>query len=845
MDGTATLTVSGGTTGYSYFWKGPGTFTATTKDLTGLKKGMYLVFVTDANGCSDLDIVFIDEPTGMTLSSTAYMYTGGNNISCNGESDGSIDLTVAGGTPSYTYNWNNGATSQDLSGLAAGTYSVTVTDGNGCTKVHTRTLTQPAPLSATQSLSNYNGQNISCFGESDGTIKLYPAGGSGPYIYAWNTGSNADTLWNLPAGVYTVTLTDLNSCQIVHNVTLTQPDLLIAVGTPKTYNGGWNIACYGESNGEIAMAPTGGTTPYSYTWSNGQTGATATGLPVGAYSVTVVDVNGCTDYNSWTLTEPDTLIANGTPKTYNGGWNISCYGESDGEIDLTVTGGTTAYAYNWSNGATTQDVSGLPAGPYSVTVTDANMCMDTYYVTLTQPDSLIANGTPKTYNGGWNISCNGESDGEIDLAVTGGTTAYVYNWSNGATTQDVSGLPAGPYSVTVTDANMCMDTYYVTLTEPDPLVASGTAKTYNGGWNISCNGESDGEIDLTVTGGTTAYVYNWSNGATTQDVSGLPAGPYTVTVTDANNCMDTYYISLTEPDLLVANVAQTDTGCVGADANEITITAAGGTAAYLYSIDGGNSTSTANVFTGLAPGAYNIYVSDANGCTATNTITLVDYAKPIANAGPDSTWYVGYAPAECLRLNGTASNGTAGYSYSWSNGATTDTTTVCYSGSASETFTLIVTDVNGCKDTDQVTIDTMDVRCSQPAGFNYVRICARVAGSSNFQTVCVAQNTVPYYFRSLDASWGPCPIPKEVESYSVMDAYKVYPNPSNGIFNIEAYNEFENDRVIVYDAVGKLIIDKELNGKVEQVDMSIYNTGVYYMQVSVGGFVKTTKVILH
>ncbi len=220
-----------------------------------------------------------------------------------------------------------------------------------------------------------------------------------------------------------------------------------------------------------------------------------------------------------------------------------------GSIDLSVSGGTTPYGYSWSNGATTEDISGLSAGTYTVTVTDFNGCTTTASATVTEPDPLTATAvaTPET--------CNEDDDGSIDLSVSGGTTPYGYSWSNGATTEDISGLSAGTYTVTVTDFNGCTTTASATVTEPDPLTANAVATPE------TCNEDDDGSIDLSVSGGTTPYGYSWSNGATTEDISGLSAGTYTVTVTDFNGCTTTASATVTEPDPLTANAVATPETC--------------------------------------------------------------------------------------------------------------------------------------------------------------------------------------------------------------------------------------------------------------------------------------------
>ncbi len=276
------------------------------------------------------------------------------------------------------------------------------------------------------------------------------------------------------------------------------------------------MLCNGANTGSIDLTVSGGTSPYTYSWTGGVTTQDRSNLTAGTYTVTVTAA-GCTSTISANITQPSALTLSTTQV------NVSCNGGSNGSIDLTVTGGVSPYTYAWSNNATTQDITGLVAGTYTVTVTDANSCTKTLSATITQPEALALSNTQV------NVLCNGNSTGSIDLTVSGGTSPYTYAWSNSATTQDVSNLAAGTYTVTVTDANACTKTLSATITQPSALSLSKTQV------DVLCNGNSTGSIDLTVSGGTSPYTYAWSNSATTQDISGLVAGTYTVTVTDANS----------------------------------------------------------------------------------------------------------------------------------------------------------------------------------------------------------------------------------------------------------------------------------------------------------------------
>ena len=283
------------------------------------------------------------------------------------------------------------------------------------------------------------------------------------------------------------------------------------------------------------MVVTGGTSPYTYTWSNGVTTSDLSGLVAGSYSVTVTDANGCTSECTVVVSEPVALSAVCSSTA------ASCSGGEDGTATVVVTGGTSPYTYTWSNGVTTSDLSGLVAGSYSVTVTDANGCTSECTVVVSEPVALSAVCSSSTA-----ASCSGGEDGTATVVVTGGTSPYTYTWSNGVTTSDLSGLVAGSYSVTVTDANGCTSECTVVVSEPVALsaVCSSTA--------ASCSGGEDGTATVVVTGGTSPYTYTWSNGVTTSDLSGLVAGSYSVTVTDANGCTSECTVVVSEPVALSA-----------------------------------------------------------------------------------------------------------------------------------------------------------------------------------------------------------------------------------------------------------------------------------------------------
>jgi len=651
-NGAIDLTVVGGTSPYTYIWSN----TATTEDLSGLEANTYSVTVTDANGCTATESVEVTEPAVLTASGVA------TNVSCNGGNDGALDLTVTGGTAPYTFAWNNTATTEDLSGLTAATYSVTVTDSKGCTATETVDVFEPIILEATGVATE-----ATCAG-NDGSINLTVIGGNPPYTYLWSNTATTEDLSGLTTGTYSVTVTDSKGCTATESVAVDESLAITANGVAT------NVSCNGGTNGTIDLTVSGGTAPYTFAWNNSAVTEDITGLAAGIYEVAITDNNGCTATESVEVTEPAVLSANSVAT------NVSCNGGNNGAIDLTVTGGTTPYTYAWSNTATTEDLSGLEAGTYDVTVTDVNGCTATSFVEVTEPTVLSVNGTDT------NVSCNGGNNGAIDLTVSGGTAPYTYAWSNTATTEDLSGLEAGTYDVTVTDANGCTATESVEVTEPAVLSANSVVT------NVSCNGGNNGTINLTVTGGTAPYTYAWSNTATTEDLSGLEAGTYDVTVTDANGCTATTSAAVTEPTILSVNGTETNVSCNGGNNGAIDLTVSGGTAPYTYSW---SNTATTQDLSGLSAATYTVTVTDSKGCTATESISVTE----------PTSLSISSTIADAINNDGTIDlsiiGGTAPYSYSWSNSATTQD----LSGLTPGTYSVTITDTNGCSISDSFIVE--------------------------------------------------------------------------------------------------------------------------------------------
>jgi hypothetical protein len=740
--GSIAVTVSGGTTAYSYDWSGPNGFTATTEDISTLAAGDYTLAVTDANGCTlSTGAITVSEPAA-ALSSTNSVTA----VDCNGASTGSIDVTVSGGTTAYSYAWSgpNGftATTEDISTLAAGDYTLAVTDANGCTlSTGAITVSEPAALSSTNSVTA-----VDCNGASTGSIDVTVSGGTTAYSYAWSgpNGFTATTedISTLAAGDYTLAVTDANGCTLSTGaITVSEPAALSSTNSVTA------VDCNGASTGSIDVTVSGGTTAYSYAWS-GPNGFTATTedistLAAGDYTLAVTDANGCTlSTGAITVSEPAAALSSTNSVTA-----VDCNGASTGSIDVTVSGGTTAYSYAWSgpNGftATTEDISTLAAGDYTLAVTDANGCtLSTGAITVSEPAAALSSTNSVTA-----VDCNGASTGSIDVTVSGGTTAYSYAWSgpNGftATTEDISTLAAGDYTLAVTDANGCtLSTGAITVSEPAALSSTNSVTA------VDCNGASTGSIDVTVSGGTTAYSYAWSgpNGftATTEDISTLAAGDYTLAVTDANGCtLSTGAITVSEPAALSSTNSVTAVDCNGASTGSIDVTVSGGTTAYSYAWSGPNGfTATTEDISTLAAGDYTLAVTDANGCTlSTGAITVSEPAAALSST--NSVTAVDCNGASTGSIDVTVSGGTTAYSYAWSGPNGFTATTEDISTLAAGDYTLAVTDANGC------TLSTGAITVSEPAALSSTNSVTAVdcnGASTGSIDVTVSGGTTAYSY---------------------------------------------------------------------------------------------------
>ncbi len=659
-DGTASVTTIGGTSPYSYLWSN-GQTTATVSNLTA---GSHSITVSDTNNCTEVITINTTAPIVLTAS-----VSNTDSLSCTGLNDGSIQTTVSGGTPPYSYSWSNGASSANITGLTAGSYQATISDNNGCTTTLQATVFEPIQLSATATTLD----SVSCFGLADGQAVLNVTGGTFPYTYLWDSGHNGPLATSLTSGTHTATVTDFNGCTAT-----TQTIVYELPGVGITSITADSVSCFGGQDGMISTTVSGGTSPYQYTWNNGMTSTIISNLVAGTYSFTATDINGCSSTGSTTVFEPILLsssLANATA--------VSCHGRSDGTASVATSGGVPPYSYLWSNGETNSFSTGLFAGSYLITTSDANGCTEVLTISITEPSELSAFVALQD-----SISCFGFSDGIGIATVTGGTPSYSYLWDSGNNSPTATNLDAGIHTVSVTDANGCLATSQLTVLAPIALGVHFIQTT-----NITCNGDDNGIISVSPSGGTLPYSYQWSanaNGQMTSTVSNLAPGNYVVSIIDWKGCQVIESSIITEPFSLVGQVQLlSGISCSGQANGAAVVQLTGGTAPYSYAWDSGHNTPTA---TNLNSGIHTVTVYDANQCNWKGSI-LIPSLNPLGLVAATMV------PVSCFGSSDgvatvTPSGGTLPYYYSWNGGAPSLQASV--SGFAAGVHTVEITDSLGC-----------------------------------------------------------------------------------------------------------------------------------------------------
>lgn len=837
-NGYASLSVNSGTAPYSYLWSD----LSTLATRSNLLPGNYGVRVTDANGCLDSISLNIPIGAGMSLSWDSIQ-----TISCAGGNDGYLQPEVTGGVAPYSFLWSNASTASSLSGLSAGHYVLTVTDAAGCTENIYYDLLDPDTLN----VDLIHIADPGCYNAFDGAIQVSVSGGTAPYSILWNTTDTSSTLNNLPAGNYGLTVTDSRGCSILTNYSLSNPDSLwLSLKTSQS-----NL-CNGGSNAMLEVEAHGGTKPYSYSWSNGATTPQIQNLTAGTYTVLVADSSGCTKSAQFTISDPpmlsiqiDTVMpascglnngiaivsVNGGVAPYTVHWSNnsvglqvtalaagayqayvtdangcsdsvlvqvqslslfsasldslispSCFGMNNGFAKVLPQGGQAPYTYYWSNGSTADTANGLLAGNYYVLAEDALGCTDSVHFVLSSPNQLQVSVDTLQ-----NPLCFGSHDGKLSIDISGGNAPYNILWSTTDTVSTLNNLGSGSYGVTVTDSRGCSSTASFTLTNPDSLQI-----ILKNQQNVSCNGAADGAIDVSVKGGVSPYLLNWSSNHQDSSIAGLQAGSYTLNVLDANGCAGQATYIINEPQVLSVVLDSVNSETCSQQNGSAAISVTGGTAPYTILW---NTNQTTNYIRGLAAGTYNASVTDANNCTdsiqvfvsgAGNFSLSIDSTRAPLCAGSNT----GFAKVA-------VTGGTAPYSYSWSNGSMADTA----HGLTGGFNYVLVSDALGCSDSLIVNLPKADSLFVELQSINHA-LCYGLTGNIAIQA---KGGKAPYLI-----NWNNGAVTQNLTNVKA-GTYSVNVVDANGCYTSASYTITEPDSfIVVVDSIKNPTCPGENDGEV-------------------------------
>ncbi|MFM9840583.1 MAG: hypothetical protein ACKVOQ_20110 [Cyclobacteriaceae bacterium] len=697
------LSVTGGTAPFTYAWSN----SATTQNISSLAVGSYSVTITDSKGCTGSTNFTVTQPILLTASTTPSNYNG-FGVTCNGSSTGFINLTVAGGTSPFTYAWSNGATIKDIASLAAGTYTVTVTDSKGCTANASATLIAPTVVG----ISLNSKTNVTCNGGSDGSIVVNASGGTGTFNYSIDgvTWQSPNSFNSLTQGSYTLRARDQNNCvsPTPLAVSITQPSIISI-----SFTGFVNANC-GAADGAVQAVASGGTGVLSYQWkdqSNTVVGNTAllSSVISGSYTVTVTDQSSC---SKSALTSVGSN--GGAVFTVGSIVGVTCSTSTDGKAQVTISSGQGPFTVTWGNGETGLSATQLVGGSNTVSVKDANNCPVSSVFTVPSPIAISLSSIVKI-----SPDCVGGNNGSIQVAATGGSGGYTYQWNGTSGTNILSGIASGTYSLQIKDSQNCPFSQSITLNDPPTIDIAIVNQV-----SPSCSSATDGSIQVLALGGSGGFSYSWNTGTAASSINSLAAGTYTVTVKDSKNCTQIKSISLVAATPLNVSVTASSTvSCFGGFNGSVTLSSLGGTGIYEYSVNGGSTWQTSATFSGLAAGALDIRTRDTNGCLGNASFSITQPTILSSSIGS-------VANTTCAQANGSAtisgSEGTSPYSYQWFNSANqvVSSSNTLQSASAG-TYQVITTDSKLCTTSNSVIIAS-----STNVSFNVTNVVATKCSTS-------------------------------------------------------------------------------------------------------------------
>lgn len=669
-DGSAIASVTaGGNPPYTYNWSGGHPNNAV---LNNLAAGPISLTIVDNLGC---EISFSDNITGppvLTLTIDAV------DDSCYQSGKGNALANVTGGNPPYTYYWDNISSGQNNIGLRAGNYAITVTDNKNCTVTGSTIIGEAAAISYTA-----NTQNVNCNGDATGSIEISNiSGGTPAYSYTWSpptlSGNNPT---GLSSDTYYLSVSDLHNCTSLDTFQISEPDSALNITSSYT-----NATCNGADDGSIDLSIWGGTAPFSFMGNQiPSRSLKLENLAPGVYGGQLVDANGCTFNVSETISEPDPIVIN---ENHN---DASCFGASNGDINITASGGTMPYSFEWNDGILTQNRTGLSAGTYSVTLTDSNSCTESLSILISEPAAIPLDLSTT------DARCYGDS-GTASALPSEGSAPYTFNWSGSNSILANVNLLNGNHSVTSTSSEGCVQTANLTINSANQILIQ-ESHTDN-----DCFGDAEGSISLNVSGGAGNFSYTWQpNISSNNSASQLPEGIYDILVTDQNNCTENISIQISANPLLEAVASATDETCFGEEDGTIETITTGGQAPYSYAATSSSETlhSSTGLFSNLPPGNYTIDLIDANNCTATTAANISSAEAIVASATSQSISCAGDSDASIsVQVNG----GAAPFSYLWNDGVSSQTREQLSPG----VYSVSITDANGCVSTLSETIENAE-----------------------------------------------------------------------------------------------------------------------------------------
>ena len=656
-DGELIVDVQGGQPGYDIEWS----HGARGEKVSDLAAGIYSIQVVDQVGCTSGATYEVQSLDEMKVDALVQHPSG------EGQEDASISLSIQGGQSPYEFLWSTGEPSQDLQQIGDGIYQVVITDANACTKTEAFEVIDPNSL-----VSEIIVKDVTCAGYADGRISITISGGSEPYRYNWNTADSTKIITDLAAANYQLTISDAVGNRLVENVTVGSPEAIQVEAAVS------NVSCFGAQDGAIDLMINGNHGPYNVVWSDDDSITQREFLNAGEYSVSVTDTLGCSRHKNYQIETPEAIIIIADlihPSVANG---------TDGAIEVAVQSGLDSLTFFWSTGETSQNLTGLSAGQYIISITDGQSCEKVDTFVLRDPSNLSIETEVDS------VTCHGFSDGQISLSITGGQTPYSVQWAHGPAESRLSNLLAGTYEVQIKDATGLTENRSFVLAEPASIDLEVIAMEH-----LKCFGDRSGRIAIDGSGGTGVLSFLWSHGPTTSELLNVPAGMYSLIIKDEDGCQLDTVFELDQPDPIMTDIAIENAGCDGGFNGSATVVVSGGSPDYNFAWSNGRLGPTIDH---LPPGVLTLSVEDKLGCQVSDTVVIAESLgfelqgvvqdKPCTDSGAGGS----------IKLS--TEGGGSPFSFRWSDGAENQSQSNLDVG----IYQVTVTDAEGCQVTDEFEI---------------------------------------------------------------------------------------------------------------------------------------------